>query len=541
MEKIDCFLIGHNEMNFETYEKSIRQTGTNSGAYRDLNLNFIRYNDTPYHASEIVNLFRGSEKIPDRPFKPLNMLESFSATVSYLGSYLHNRDITFDYVHSFQDEKKELSEKMMRENILTIAITTTYYVSVFPILEIMNFVRKYNRTARIIIGGPFISTQVRSQSPNSLEFLFNAIDADFYVNSTQGEAALVKIINALKNGLPFDGIDNLYYKSGGGYISTPVVQESNKLSENMVNWDLFADRVGDFVNVRTAISCPFSCAFCGVPEHAGAYQTAGVEVIEKELNRLDKIESLESVHFIEDTFNVPKDRFKKILRMMIKNKYKFNWHSYFRCQFADRETVELMKESGCEAVYLGLESGDDQILENMNKATTVEKYLEGISLLKEYEIPMHGNFIIGFPGETDDTVRNTKTFIEESGIDFFRVQLWYCMPITPIWKQKDKFNIRGKSFEWSHGTMDSKTACDLIDQMFLTIDTPIWVPQYNFDINSLVHLMYRGMGLDQVKDFLRSFNNGIREKLRNPYQSEVSAGTLERIKNACLDVNYEEK
>jgi radical SAM superfamily enzyme YgiQ (UPF0313 family) len=72
--------------------------------------------------------------------------------------------------------------------------------------------------------------------------------------------------------------------------------------------------------------------------------------------------------------------------MMIKNKYEFKWNSFFRCQFADREVVELMKESGCEGVFMGIESGSDKILENMNKASRIEKYYEGIALLKEYDI-----------------------------------------------------------------------------------------------------------------------------------------------------------
>ena len=534
MKRIDCLLIGHNEMDIEKYEQSVMKMGKHSGAYRDLNLSFITWNGKAYPASDIYNLLCSGNKGPGE-VKPLSMMDAFSATISYLGSYLHKNGLTFDYVHSFQDEKSELVEKLSKEDILTVAITTTYYVSFVPVLEIVEFMRTYNKRVKIIIGGPFISTQVRSQNPASLAFLFDALGADFYVNSSQGEATLIKIINTLKSGLPLERINNIYYKNGRGeYNATPIVIEENKLSENMVNWDLFADRLNEFVNIRTAISCPFSCAFCGSPEHAGAYQTAGIAEIERELNQLTKIESLKSIHFIEDTFNVPVERFKKILRMMIKNKYKFSWHSYFRCQFIDREMAELMKESGCEGVYLGLESGNNQVLKNMNKATTMEKYREGIALLKEYGILMHGNFIIGFPGETNETVQDTIAFIKESGINFFRVQLWYCMPITPIWKQKEKYNIKGKSFEWSHNTMDSSTACDIIDRIFLSIKEPIWVPQYNFDINNLLHLMHRGMNQEQVKAFLRTFNSGIREKLINPSSTEISPQVFSRLKTACM-------
>jgi anaerobic magnesium-protoporphyrin IX monomethyl ester cyclase len=168
----------------------------------------------------------------------------------------------------------------------------------------------------------------------------------------------------------------------------------------------------------------------------------------------------------------------------------------------------------------------------MNKAVTVEEYLKGISLLKKYRIMTHGNFIIGFPGETEKTVQDTIEFIKDSGIDFYRAQLWYCMPITPIWESRQKYGIEGKSFEWSHATMNSQTACDIIDEMFLSIDRPVWTPQYNFDINNIIHMLHGGITLEQVKRFLEAFNNGIREKLRSPLQEDISPKVVEQLRQA---------
>jgi radical SAM superfamily enzyme YgiQ (UPF0313 family) len=181
-----------------------------------------------------------------------------------------------------------------------------------------------------------------------------------------------------------------------------------------------------------------------------------------------------------------------------------------------------MKESGCEAVYLGLESGSDKILENMNKATTVDKYLRGIELLKEYDILTHGNFIIGFPGETEETVLETKKFIQNCGIDYYRMQLWYCMPITPIWERKDEFKIVGDGFEWEHSTMNSKKACDLLEEIYLTVRNPVWIPQLNFDINGLIHILHRGMKHDKLKLFIDSFNKMIRQNILANKELNVS-------------------
>jgi anaerobic magnesium-protoporphyrin IX monomethyl ester cyclase len=532
---IDCLFIGHNQIDFETYEQSVREMGVNSGAYRDVNKNFLSYNGKNYNASDVFNLFCNHEDSSYNSNEPVRMGESFNNGIGYLGTYLHRRGFTFDYINTFQDKKEKLAEKFGKNNILTIAILTTFYVSVLPILEILEFIRNHNKSAKIIIGGPFVATKARTLEPAGLLYLLRSMGADVYVNSSQGEATLVQLLKAFKqdHNPELTPIPNIYIKNNDDYVSTPIQMEDNNLCENMVNWSLFPD-AGNYVNIRTGISCPFSCSFCGFPEHAGKYQTAKVEAVEKELTSLENLGTVQSIHFVDDTFNVPPERFKQILRMMIKNKYSFKWNAFFRCQYADREMVELMKESGCESAFLGLESGNDQILKNMNKSVNVEKYLKGIELLKEYSITTLGNFIIGFPGETDQTVKETKQFIRECGIDFYRAQLWYCEPITPIYRQKEKFGIKGEHFEWSHNTMDSRTASVYVDNIIKSLEQPTLYPQYYFDYDNLVQLLHKGLNLEQVHQYLRSFANGIKEKLHHPERKEVSYEVIRQIRNSCL-------
>jgi anaerobic magnesium-protoporphyrin IX monomethyl ester cyclase len=541
---IDCFFIGHNEMDFLEYEKSVREMGIHSGAYRDLSKNFILYNNIPYHISEVFNILGCKHSQFEKGIKPLTMGDTFNLAIAYMGTFLHRRKLFFDYVNAFRDEKEILAEKLAGGNILTIAVITTLYVSVLPILEIVEFIKKYNNTAKIVIGGPFISNQVRALTPSELEYVFKSINADIYVNSSQGEAALVRLIEALKNNLPLAGIENIYYKENGGFQQGTFLREDNRLSENMVNWELFSDRINEHINVRTSISCPFSCSFCGFPEHAGQYQTVGVNEIEKELNLVAKSGKVRSVQFIDDTFNVPVKRFKEILKMMIKNSYSFRWHSHFRCQFADREMVELMKESGCEGVFLGIESGSDNILKIMSKASTAQQYIKGIEFLKDCGILTYGSFIIGFPGETDESIQETIKFIKESGIDFFRTQLWYCDTMTPILKEREKYDINGSNFEWRHATMDSKMASDITDEIFLSIEDPLWIPQYNFEFDGLFHLLHRGFSMGQVKNFIRAFNKGIKEKLIATSRQDVSwkvIRELEATLGTADTINEKEK
>src|SRR5262249_6019856 len=155
------------------------------------------------------------------------------------------------------------------------------------------------------------------------------------------------------------------------YKATPISVESNSLEDNFVDYALFPrQELGEFISTRTAKSCPFSCAFCAFPERAGKYTYQSVEQVERELNAIEALGTVTTVTFIDDTFNVPKGRFKEILRMMIRNKYSFKWNSTYRCDHGDEDLIELMGRAKCEGVFLGVESGSNKILKIMNKAAT---------------------------------------------------------------------------------------------------------------------------------------------------------------------------
>jgi len=528
-QSTDCLLIGHNQVPFDQYEATLRKMGENSGAYRDLAVNTIRWQGGTWNPADLFNSVCVGNA--GRPIEKIRGVEVLSAAIAYLGTYLTRRGMTFDYVNSFQDDKAELARKLENDDIRTVAIISTLYITAFPVLEIIDFVRRHNDSIKILVGGPFVTTKVRTLDREPLEYLLRSVGADVFVNSSQGEATLVRILETMKNGGDLSEVPNVYYKSGKSYVQTPTVGENNPIEDNMVDWSLFdSRRVPRFVNVRTAISCPFSCSFCGFPEHAGEYQYASVERVEEELNSLSRcIHPLTNVTFTDDTFNIPPKRFKELLRMMIKNDYGFTWSAFFRCQFADEETVKLMAESKCESVFLGLESADNIVLRNMNKAASVEDFRRGIDLLKRYGIVSFANFVVGFPGETEETVDETIAFIDESGIDFFRAQVWYCEHITPVWRERERYELTGESFEWKHSTMDSRTAADMVKKIVLTVKNTTRLPQYYFDYDNVMQLTHKGVTLAQVKQFMRSYDDGVKEKLRDPTRDEASFEVLRGI------------
>ncbi|HET9786507.1 MAG TPA: radical SAM protein, partial [Pyrinomonadaceae bacterium] len=359
------------------------------------------------------------------------------------------------YINLFQFEKDQLSS-YLESDPLCVAITTTFYLLNLPVNEMVKFIRERNSRTKIVVGGPLIANHLRNYRDDDLTVALEDIGADIYVNEAQGEHTLTLIIEALKNGKDLSGVPNIIYREDGKLKRMPKQAEINSLDENFINWQTFADEyLGPTVQTRTARSCAFSCSFCNYPERAGKLTLASLETIEKELDSLKSLGYIKNLVFIDDTFNVPLPRFKEICRLMIEKDYQFNWFSYFRCSNSDEEAIELLARSGCKGVFLGIESGSPTILKNMNKAATPEKYVRGMELLHKYGVLTFASFIMGFPGETEETFRESVDFIKATRPDYYRTQLWYCEPGTPVDHQREKYGIEGEGFVWSHATMDS--------------------------------------------------------------------------------------
>lgn len=529
----DCLLIGYNDSNFAHHVDLVRSMGESSGAYRDLNLAFVEHQGQPFRCMDLINHFYPANH--EKPLaRPLSNCDFLWPTITYLGTYLHRRGYTFDYVNLFQLEKDKLREKLLHDDVLTVGITTTLYVAPYPILEIVSFIREHNPEVKIVVGGPYVSNQAKMMEPAQLDELFGAIGADFYVISNEGEQCLAQLLEALKSRGDLAKVPNLAYRNGSGYTLTAAVTERSSLEENMVDYSLFpAAEIGELVSLRTAKSCPFSCAFCGFPQRAGEYTYLDVGLVEAELNRLAELGSVTTLTFLDDTFNVPKRRFKELLRMMIRNQYGFKWNSYYRSDHGDEEAIELMAEAGCEGVFLGVESGSDEMLKRMNKTARRKDYLTAIPLLRGAGISTYASLIVGFPGETYQTVEETVDLIEQARPTFYRAQLWYCDPATPIWNRREEHGVRGSAFSWSHDTMDVRTACDIIDEILLYVDGSTWMPQYGFEQWSTFYLQRKGMSRERVNAVVRAFDEMVKEKVRDPSRREPGPALLEQLADSC--------
>lgn len=397
-------------------------------------------------------------------------VHEFSGAIAYLVTYLTRQGYIVDYVNSIEDEYDRVVNYLSINKYHLIGISTTLCLYQEQAKALVERIKNITNT-KIVLGGIFVAkllTIMKKEPSRILQIILNTINADYYIDSYQGEYTLSKLLCSIKDNNQIETVPNIYYKSNNNYQFTFTETEDNNLEVNTVDWGLIEHKhkKGMTLPIRTSRSCPFNCYFCTYKAYSGKYKCISVEAVEKELDSVGRDCNDVFIRFVDDTFNIPIKRFKLILEMMIRNQYNFKWTSFIRCQYINDELAILMKKSGCDHVSLGIESGSQLMLDLMNKQVKVEELLNGIDVLKKNGIRTVGLFFLGFPGETRKTVQETLHFINKAGLDTYSVMLWNNEPLSPIYEMKEKWGLEGLGYNWSHNTMNSIEANDLINEYF---------------------------------------------------------------------------
>lgn len=482
----EILILGHYDAGFAAHERAVRQRGETSGDYRNLRNDFVTLDGEPLSYLDVYNRLSG---------RTLHWTEMLGTAVAVLCSYLSRHGVRAVPGKFCASERAEL-EAQLASGIPVVALTTTLYMDPVIAEEVVAFVRARAPGACVVLGGPLVENLHHSLAPDDLAMVLDDIGADVYVLERQGEKTLVEVVRRVIREEELRGLPNCFVRGpDGAFAYGGAAPENLPLVESAIDWSLFPTRtIGRAVQTRTAFGCPFKCTFCDYPLRAdGKWKTYDMETIEREMAELDARPEVTDVVFIDDTFNFPIPRFVKILEMMIRRRFSFRWYSYLRCNLATPEIVAMMRESNCGGVFLGIESGDDHVLEIMKKKATAAEYTRGIGLLNAAGIPSFASLIVGFPGETKESVDNTIRLLNETRPTFFRGEIWYYNHRSPIYAQREEHRIEGSGYRFRHATMDWEEACDHAVRMFAEVHGSTWLPMYDVDFWSLPYL--RGIGL----------------------------------------------
>jgi anaerobic magnesium-protoporphyrin IX monomethyl ester cyclase len=217
---------------------------------------------------------------------------------------------------------------------------------------------------------------------------------------------------------------------------------------------------GPFTFIVTSRGCPAGCTYC--IKHVSYQYTARIrspELIMEELWQLKKL-GINNIHMYADLFTVNRDQVVDLCQRMIAGNINLKWTCNSRVDYVDEEMLKLMGQAGCWLISWGIESGNEQILKHAHKGAYPDKAERALVWAKKAGIKNWGYFIIGLPGETEETIQETIAFSKKLPLDIALFHVAAPYPGTPFFFEVVENGWFRPGTRWEQVDMDKGTVLD---------------------------------------------------------------------------------
>lgn len=266
------------------------------------------------------------------------------------------------------------------------------------------------------------------------------------------------------NGTPLEELPGVSFRKDGVNVHNPEGGQIENLDElpwvtKVYKRDLDFKRynvpflLNPYLSFYTSRGCPAQCTFCLWPQtHSGhRWRLRSVaDVVNECRYTLENFPGLKEIFFDDDTFNYRKARTIELCAEL--KKLNFTWSCTSRVT-TDYETLKAMKDAGCRLLIVGYESGDQEILKNIKKGATLDMAQRFTANCHKLGLVVHGDFIVGLPGETRDSIRRTIDFAKRLDVETIQVSIAHAYPGTEFYdfaKKNALVNIGAMSDEQGH-------------------------------------------------------------------------------------------
>ncbi len=250
-------------------------------------------------------------------------------------------------------------------------------------------------------------------------------------------------------GTPLDELPGVSFWKNGEIVHTPeggVIENLDELPwvSKVYHRDLDFRKynvpflLNPYVSFYTTRGCPAMCTFCLWPQtHSGhRWRTRSSDDVANECRYvLENFPGLKEIFFDDDTFNYRKDRTIDLCSKL--KKLNFTWSCTSRVT-TDYDTLKAMKDAGCRLLIVGYETGDQQILKNIKKGATIDMAERFTANCKKLGLTIHGDFIVGLPGENRETIRKSIDWAKKLDVETIQVSLGHAFPGTEFYEHAKK-------------------------------------------------------------------------------------------------------
>ena len=301
----------------------------------------------------------------------------------------------------------------------------------------------------VIIGGPHPSALPERSLLES--------KADFAVMG-EGELTFEEVTARLKEGEnDWSKINGLAYldENRNVHVNLPraLIKDIDILpfpARDLVECNLYSPpptkrvSLGPSTLMATSRGCSFNCGFCGAQTvwTRKVRARSAVLVVAEIEECIDKY-GIRSFSFADEFFTAHRKRVLEICRLMCRRKLDIRFVCSARAQGLDLEVLEAMKEAGCCEISFGIESGNPEILKRIDKSLNLDEALRAINLTKKVGITTHASYMMGYIGETEETIQDTIHFAKKLNTEIAAFFIASPLPGTRLYKEaQEKRYIR---------------------------------------------------------------------------------------------------
>jgi radical SAM superfamily enzyme YgiQ (UPF0313 family) len=272
----------------------------------------------------------------------------------------------------------------------------------------------------------------------------------------EGELTFLELLQKLKDGKSLGNIKGVTFRKADGQIvrneDRPFIENLDDLpfpAHHLLPLNAFHRMGKTIFPLTTSRGCVYWCDFCTAVRMFGRkYRMRSPK------NVVDEIESLCSKYgatqftFYDDAFTVDPVRVEKICEEIRRRKLRIQWDCETRVDMVDRALLQKMKDAGCIAVWFGVESGSQQIIEKMHKKIKLDQTRNAYKTAREVGLMTVASVVLGFPGETEQTAWETINFVKELNPDDIGFYIATPYPGTPMYDLiKEKGWLRVTDFD----------------------------------------------------------------------------------------------
>lgn len=389
----------------------------------------------------------------------------------------------------------------------------------------------------VIVGGPHISSMGKETIERFREF-------DVAV-SGEGEKVLMELLTALEANKSLATVPSIIYRDEFGVHQTPGKPVERILDDlPFPAWDLLADfphaykpAIYDFpqgpvATIAASRGCPFHCKFCDTSTFGAKVRHYSPGVVFDMMKHLHETYGVRHIGFVDDLFLASKIRVTELCQMILDSKLDITWSCTARVDTVKPSVLDIMKKAGCWEISFGLETGSNDLLRKMDKAAEVEKSEQAVNWTAQAGIRTKGLFMLGFPGEDEHTIEQTKDFIRRIPMTIMNLSKFTPYPGSPIYRDIYGTNIRedhwekmnGMNFVWAPEGISVKELDRHYQEILKTFYHRREIGRYYLKLtlqypNHLARLLRFGLGFAKAKTL--SYLSGRRGLLVKDYEPRL--------------------